>query len=75
MATHLGPEPSYCIGRTLQSEQAGPIPMGDLLELRHASAGAWMADATRLRIRAQRACQCWQSWHSSPSWASSFARR
>jgi hypothetical protein len=31
-----------------------PDPMGNLLELRDASAGAWMADANRLRLRAQR---------------------
>src|SRR5208282_6454205 len=38
------------------AEQAtDPIPVGDLLELRDASAGAWMADASRLRLRAQRA--------------------
>ena len=55
VTTHLGPEPSYCVGRTLLSKPLTPVPMGNLLELRDPSAGAWMADANRLRLRAQRA--------------------
>jgi hypothetical protein len=53
--THLGPEPSYCVGRTLLSKPLTPSQWATCWNYGMHQPVPGMADASRLRLRAQRA--------------------